>query len=107
MGFCLNLLPEACVGRQQVARPFDGANWFNSQIHSHPQPTQTIRSQTAILLKLSQPQETPQGVRRNGARDIEVMSRMALPILAPNLGVHTTEKQESRSWKLETGSAIF
>jgi hypothetical protein len=53
MGLCLDTLPEACVGRQKIASPFDGANWFNSQIHSQRQPTQTVRRRIANPLKLS------------------------------------------------------
>jgi hypothetical protein len=53
MGFGLNLLPKACVGRQKIASPFDGANWFNPHIHSQPQPAQTVRRRNANTLKLS------------------------------------------------------
>ncbi len=83
MGFCLDTLPQACDGRQKIASPFDRANWFNSQIHSQRQPTQTVRSRIASLLKLSQAQETLQGISRNAARDIEATPRPVVDLLWP------------------------
>jgi hypothetical protein len=87
MGLCLDTLPEACVGRQKIARPFDGANWFNLQIHSQLQSTQTVHRRIANLLKLSQAQEIPQGISRisrNAARDVEATPRIFVHMPHPH-----------------------
>ena len=91
MGLCLDTLPEAGVGRQKITSPFDGANWFNSQIHSQCQHTQTVRSRTANLLKLSQPQETPQGIRKSGSGAIWNADSLEPPVIPVKAGIQSDD----------------
>jgi len=55
-------------------------------------------------LKLSQAQETLQGISRKAARDIEATSRMVLPIIAPHLRAHAA--LESSILSFQAGSLI-